>query len=354
VTNIRTVNIDSLRLDPENPRLPEGLKRTQSEMLRYLYENGALDELAQSYIDNGYFLHEPIIVLKDKDHYVVVEGNRRLAALMILHGRPEAEGLNFPGIRATRKQLSALADIPAFEIKDREEAHRFLGFRHIGGIKTWDADAKARYLQAEVERAVGRQTSDPFRDVGRRVGSNAQGVRNSYIAIMTLVTAREQFGVDVAWVMQERFGVWLRCMNSGPIRQFIGLDSPRTYSEVTAQLEHLKGPRLKEVVSDLTPPEGKTKAVITDSRQVTDYGRVLANETARKALRRYGDLTVAAQIVDYTALPNRLSQIVEGCKVLFEQLPFSDVSKDLREPAEQLVAIATSIRDLVVSRKPKK
>jgi hypothetical protein len=347
---ISYLDVADLKLDPENPRLPEGLRRTPSAMLRYLYENGALDELAQSYLDNGFFEHEPIIVLKEGKNYLVVEGNRRLASLMVLHGVPEAEGLTFAGIEASKEDLKNLNEIPAFQIADRDEAHSFLGFRHIGGIKTWDADAKARYLQLEVERAAKGRSIDPFKDVGRRVGSNAQGVRNSFIAIKGLQIAREEYGVDISYVMQRRFGVWLRCMNSGAIREYIGLDSPKTYAEVIQQLKELKGPRIKEVVGDLTPPESKTKAVIADSRQVTAYGRVLSDKDARAALRKYGDLNVAIQLVNYSELGVRLSQIVDSCKIVYEQLPYVPRKEDLQEPAEQLVAVSGSIRDVVFSK----
>ena len=43
-------------LDAENPRLPERIRgQSQSEILRYLREQGVLEELARSYLDNGFF-----------------------------------------------------------------------------------------------------------------------------------------------------------------------------------------------------------------------------------------------------------------------------------------------------------
>ena len=42
------------------PRLPERLHGgSQSEILDFLHRQGALEELAQSYLDNGFFVHEP-------------------------------------------------------------------------------------------------------------------------------------------------------------------------------------------------------------------------------------------------------------------------------------------------------
>ena len=57
-------NVTNLRLDPRNPRLPERVDEwPQDEMFAYIYRVGVLDELVDSYSDNGFFPHEPLIVL---------------------------------------------------------------------------------------------------------------------------------------------------------------------------------------------------------------------------------------------------------------------------------------------------
>src|SRR4030065_1143848 len=85
---VRYINIDELHLDPLNPRLPEEVQgKGQSEILEALYDFFDLDELAFSMAQNGYFDEEPIVVIeaKGKDKgFVVIEGNRRVAAIKIL------------------------------------------------------------------------------------------------------------------------------------------------------------------------------------------------------------------------------------------------------------------------------
>ena len=163
------IPFDRLILDDENPRLPERLHRQpQSEILRYLQEQGALEELAHSFRDNGFFPQEPLLVVREseEDTYTVVEGNRRLAALKILHGSPEADDVGFVGIDMSAARLEQLRDIPCVPISDRNQIHAYLGFRHIGGLKTWPPEAKARYLQAEVRHLVAESFTDPFRELG--------------------------------------------------------------------------------------------------------------------------------------------------------------------------------------------
>src|SRR4051794_1303207 len=81
----RDIAIEELILDAQNPRLPEELQGgAQGPVLRYLADNGAIGELVRSMADNGYFEHEPLIVTPADSKYIVLEGNRRLAALKIL------------------------------------------------------------------------------------------------------------------------------------------------------------------------------------------------------------------------------------------------------------------------------
>jgi len=198
--------------------------------------------------------------------------------------------------------------------------HRFLGFRHIGGIKTWSPEAKARYLLQEVDRSARAGTDDVFRAVARRVGSNTQGVRNSYVAIRLLTYARDELGIDTRYVQHEHFGVWERMTYSKDIKVFIGFGSPRTYVQVKEALDGIDAERMQEVLADLTPQPGYRRAVLSDSRDVTDYGRVVANQSARKILRDSGDLSLAKQVVDQLSMPDRVRRLVESGRVLLGEL----------------------------------
>ena len=309
---IQWIPFDRLVLDDENPRLPEGLRgASQSEILGFLHEQGVLEELAQSYLDNGFFRHEPLIVVQEHGkRYTVVEGNRRLAALKILHDSPEADDAGFFGIDPSSAQLETLVEIPCFLIPDRDQIHAYIGFRHIGGLKTWPPEAKARYLLTEVRRLVDEGFDDPFRELGRRVGSNAQGVRNPYLAIRILLYAREEFGLNVVYIQEHRFGVWLRCMNSADIRRYVGIGRARSYQEIEQTLERIDRGKLAEVLGDLESRRGRSRAVLGDSRDVTIYGRALADERARATLRKTGDLSLARQVVEELDLEPRAQRLV--------------------------------------------
>ncbi len=347
---------DELLLDDENPRLPERLyQQPQSEILRYLYEQAALEELAHSYRDNGFFPQEPLLVVREgqEDTYRVVEGNRRLAALKILHGSPEADEIGFADIALPPERLETLREIPCVLISDRNQIHAYVGFRHIGGLKTWPPEAKARYLLAEVDRLVERDIADPFRELGRRVGSNAQGVRNPYLAIRILLHARDEYGLNVTYVQDHRFGVWLRCMNSADIRSYVGLGPARTHQEIEQALMGINPDKLAEVLGDLQSKGGRSRAVLGDSRDVTIYGRALADERAHAALRKTGDLSLARQVVEELDLEPRAQRLVKSLELFLDTLHRADtaaMSIGLLDAVEGLSQLARSARAVIQDR----
>ncbi len=351
----RDIAVDDLFLDPKNPRLPEDLQGSdQPQLLRYLSDETALDELVGSLNDNGFFEHEPLIAYYDLEleGYVVLEGNRRLASLKIILATPEARAQGLEPLLdtpPTKDRLKGLGKIPVYIVDDRDEVHRYLGFRHIGGIKTWSAEAKARYLFQESEKAAERGARNPFLVVARRVGSNSQGVRTSYTALALLRHARDEFGIPVTYVAQNRFGVWLRCMTAQDVRHYVGLNRSRSYEEVRDDVVDTDGQHLREVISDLTPAEGEKRPLLNDSRDVTVYGQVLHHSVAHDVMRRYRDLGIARQIVELAALPERILSLRDQVDVALDEAQQAEPSDELQNAVEALFRSARSLRAAVAA-----
>lgn len=82
----RLLSIEHLKLDIRNPRFSYQSQKemNQTEIVRYLIDNHSAYDLAKSIAINGYLLNEDPIVCKEGDYYVVLEGNRRIAACKIL------------------------------------------------------------------------------------------------------------------------------------------------------------------------------------------------------------------------------------------------------------------------------
>ena len=248
--------LGDLHLDPNNPRLPEAVQGgPPATILSHIRENGELTELARSFADNGYFVQEPVLVVRrPRGGYKVVEGNRRVATLMLLLGDDPPPFIDVELTAARRAELSA---VPAVVLDGEEDLHRYVGFRHISGLQPWSPEAKARYLFSEVEK-MPKGSDDPFRVVARRVGLQPPQVRQAYLAFAILHHGADNLGIEVDGVIdhaKKRFGVWLRAIESPGIRAFIGVGSPTDYKEVKLALRSLSARRkeLQEVVNDIGP-----------------------------------------------------------------------------------------------------
>jgi hypothetical protein len=349
----KKVPFGQLLLDPLNPRLPEEVHGgSQVKILEYLQENAVLEELARSYLNNGFFQHEHLIATPDGDSFVALEGNRRLAAVKILledDDAKEAE-LRFDlDEEMTEEVKASLLTLPVFVAPDRAAVRKYLGFRHIGGIKTWSSEAKARYLATEVE--LVKDEENPFLDVARRVGSNVQGVRHSYIAISVLRYAQAEFGIETSQVQHRRFGVWVRAMNSPDLRDYIGLGDPRSYGEVRAGLEGLDQAKLTEVLEDLIPAEGRSKPVLSDSRDVTIYAQALQNERAHKVLREYGDIELARQVVEEAGLAARLRNLRQAIELAVAEVTRArELDEDVADAAAELATVSAALKAVAESK----
>ena len=89
----RRLSVASLHLDAKNPRLGrETSARAPREIIQYLFDHDKALEVAESITHRGYFPNEPLLAIEESGRYVVVEGNRRLAALKALREPGLLEG----------------------------------------------------------------------------------------------------------------------------------------------------------------------------------------------------------------------------------------------------------------------
>ena len=108
--DLKMMRVSDLAFDLDNPRLVEfDLKRnaSDSEVVQVLWETMDVRELVLSIVASGFFQHEPLIVVRENGKNVVIEGNRRLAAVKILLEPTLRETLNanVPAIAKEKRDL---------------------------------------------------------------------------------------------------------------------------------------------------------------------------------------------------------------------------------------------------------
>jgi hypothetical protein len=188
--------VTRLLLDPNNYRFWDHRRfkrkvsnrfheqKVQTATLENLEQNYQLDELKNSILVNGYVPMERIIVTPyphSATKYVVIEGNRRVAALKSLI-KDADEGV----IALSAAQRDSLLKIPCAVLKskgkDLRHAERvIMGIRHIAGPKEWGA-----YQQALLVAELKDDEALEFKEIGSMLGISFVEAARRYRAISAL------------------------------------------------------------------------------------------------------------------------------------------------------------------------
>lgn len=276
-----------LNLDPKNPRLRREEQGTgQERLLEIMIERFKLEELGESIVTSGFVEFDPIIGCRGDEAIVVLEGNRRLAALKLLL-RPELAPETKIDVwrrlseRLTHDARERLASINVLVFPDRRQGavRAYIGFRHVTGVLQWPPLEKAGYIADLIE-----SEGWAYSEIADRLGSYAKHVERHYIAHQVVVQALD-LDIDGADKMREAFGVLMRALQAGGVREFLGIDYPGDPSESRRPVPSDKEESLRYFVK-WTFGTNDTMPILRDSRQLTKWGRILSAPEAVGYLKR--------------------------------------------------------------------
>lgn len=161
----KRLSVASLHLDAKNPRLGrETSSRAPREIIQYLFEHDKALDVAESIAARGYFPNEPLLAIEEKGRYIVVEGNRRLAALKALREPGLLEGsLGRQAERLSRRtDLQGITQVPVTIAPNRRATDRQIAGRHIGTpVLAWQAENRASFI---LDKLAEGYNNDELRD----------------------------------------------------------------------------------------------------------------------------------------------------------------------------------------------
>lgn len=336
-------SVDKLLLDPSNPRLALDSKPpTQDALLATLAAPGDLDELANSFARNGYFWEEPLVVVPNqKGMFVVVEGNRRLAALKLLLNpnlRRKVRPANFPEL--SRERMAQLANVPTVTYRSRHDVIPYLGFRHITGVKKWEPFAKARYVATLVES--GAQISE----IEQTVGDSASTVKKLYQQFAIYRQIRDDLDTDIDGI-RDAFSLLEVVLGQQPIKTALGLPRSLPSSPVERLVSDDKLGILQDVVSWVFGNRLKREErVISESRDISQrLAPVIAEPRAYEYLKRTRDLEGA---YEHSGGEQQflLKQLIKASRAVERALGLIPLYKDDDEILEEVKRLRLLIESL--------
>lgn len=289
--------LNDLLLDKDNSRFGN-LERSssQADILDHIVEKFGVDDVLSSLAVNGYFDAEPLVCTKGPGHsFTVVEGNRRLAACLIITGDNRAS--HQAKRTADYKKIwndhgnKTIDPVPViiFDKPDHDKAIlSYLGVRHIAASQPWDSFAKASWVAKVVE-----ESKLPLEDVALMIGDHHQTISHlleGYYFIQQLIeTGNFNPGNSVrkgrGSVAEYPFS-WVYTM--------LGYSSTRKFLEILD----------KAPVKNPIPERNLTKAALVTKSMFGDRSK--GRSSAITDSRQLGDLALAL------ADPEKITMLEQG------------------------------------------
>jgi hypothetical protein len=313
-------------------------------------ESFDLDALKDSVATNGYVPLEQIVVtlydnLNGVARYLIIEGNRRVAAVKTLHKEYVAGAVDIED-----DKLQTLSELPVIEIIGSEEEQRnyqktLMAIRHVAGIREWGSYQQARLIVELYENDV-----NSFSKVAQKIGISSREVARRYRASKALqqMEEDEEFGENAhpklytffhEAMAQPKLREWLgfsdetyRAENEQNRRAFYELLSPRPVEGETLpaklQNSYRQVRQLKEIVDKPIP----LKILLDPERSFDDAVRTAEEEnTENEAGILEHSLAVAYQSLKSPGIDQWLEPTERACEIWSELVKVVDKIRPLME-----------------------
>lgn len=297
IQEYKNIELAKLNLDYQNPRLPKKLKeRQENDIINWMLHDASLIELMLAIGNNGYFSGEPLLVIEEKGKIIVIEGNRRLSSLKLLQS-PEIATYNKIRVKKVIEEtIERPILIPCIFFESRAEITKYLGFRHVTGVKEWSLLAKARYLDTLVSSSLGVISEDVFRTLAKSIGSKSDYVKRLLVAYRLYTFIEDQNFYEIAGLDEDSFyfNYLVDSLRKPNIRNFLNID----LSESDA-LENLQLDNIKVLIGWFYQKSYHGRTVLkADSDSLTKLNLILSHPEAKEHLIKNENLADAYDLLD--------------------------------------------------------
>lgn len=291
------VPVGLLVLDRDNPRLVGNDTRASDEaVIAQFFKSEELGELLQSIAANGYLDIEPLIVMEDGGLFVVLEGNRRLAAIRLFREPNLADRIfdqervriKLPPI--TDEARETLEEVSVYRVAERDDARSFIGFKHINGAAKWDSYAKGKFA------ADWYRSGDvSLEQIAERIGDAHATIKRMVNAIYVLEQAESADIFQIADRVNQKFNFshLYTALSRAPYMEFLGLDSAWAgYDPEPNPVPEAKVQSLHEVLKWIygSKQDDAMPVVLSQNPDIKRLGEVLLNAEGLNVLRSTSNL----------------------------------------------------------------
>lgn len=245
--NIEFIELDKISLDLDNPRLPLNIKKNKlgkKEIINWMLNDASIIELMLAIGQSGFFIGESLLVipdLKSPGNYTVVEGNRRLTSVILLN-EPELASIQKIKIEKVLAETSERPNkLPCIVFDSRDKINKYLGYRHITGVKSWGVLPKARYLNELFKELEDMDFTTKCRQLAKSIGSRSDYVRGLLTAyeIYRIIEDEGFFKIKDLDETTLHFNYLVDSLSRDNIRRFINVDIKSNIPTESINIENL-------------------------------------------------------------------------------------------------------------------
>lgn len=349
--DIELIAVSNLHFDPQNPRFARyfGLEdQPEPVVIERMVKAENVQELMGSIGEQGYFSGEPLLVAKAEGKLIVVEGNRRLAALKLLLGQINSQA-TMPSIETLRLEAKHTPhEVECIVFNERKDILRYLGYRHITGAKKWDSLSKARYLQQlKDEFYIGLDEDQQLRAIAKEIGSRKDYVAQMLTGLKVFTEAERMdfYGMQRVRPEDVDFGVLTTALSYSNIAAFIGL---KGRTDISAEgLDHNSS---RELLSWIFAQDQQGYTILGESRNLRKLSAVVACKPAVDNLRKDGVLEIAYLLTEgpAEAFGNALETAHKRLLAAYEMVPnIEGFDKGHLTSVERLIELTENMSTMI-------
>lgn len=299
-TEFTEVEAKDLLFDPGNPRF--GGKSGQYTLTEIEKQQDKIQSilegdphyalrLLESFRKNGFIRYEPLVVRRMGNKYVVIEGNRRLAAVRHILENPNGA---FPqDLINTFKTIPVLLFHQAEDQSHIQDMRVYLGVRHLFGFKDWPAESKAVFLDEQI-----KSSADLERTVDE-LGIKKSAVRRYLVPFRMIRKAKQH----LKGISDQEFWILGEALTRSAIPEYIELE----VNPDTLEVERFNLSKLRRLIDflygELTHNGTRDFSTrkLSDTRESSDLAKVLSDPRAAASLERGATLDEALLTVQTPA-----------------------------------------------------
>ena len=280
-----------IALDRRNPRINVTETDEESDIILKLLKHEEIVDLAKKIAKSGLLPGERIIVVRENEHYVVLEGNRRICAckLLLSPGLIPAEfKKHFPKL-LTATELERIQKIAADVAPNRRSAEHILTLRHTEpGIRRWKPVARMRRVRRLLDEGF------TIEEIAAEYNANSASIRKTIREYQLLRLAEQLKGLTST----ERNALENPDLKTNPYTRFFELAHVREFLGLTFaanETPQIEPPRrafdekLKKIVRAFLVDPNAEFDTRTNPSEI--FGREFATSAAARTKEKKKDQT---------------------------------------------------------------